>query len=266
MNHIVKSFVAVVVLFIMALPALSQGRPGSSGSSAGSGSGASVGAGSRAVVASPSSVRSFPSTSGARIGGTSVSVPRLQGTSFATVNTWIAWQTFYSYLSMQYLLSGNYFNRFYRNVEPLVTPQLLRLTTREPLRLSMEMMNAADQLEALLQDRQAGKPVTREQIADKAQEIRDLSKRIRHDQALTFIDQRKEMDLLKGDSIESKGMEAISQLREMATDLNTQLREMYSQSSTSTVSVTTLTQPSLASLSKGIEKLSKVIESSAKKI
>ncbi len=199
-------------------------------------------------------------------GTNTVGVPRLRGTSFGSVDTWLAWQSFYSYMSLQYLFNGGYFSRFYRNVEPLVTPQLLRYTTREPLKLSMQMMSAIDDLQTLLQDRQAGKPVTREQIMEKTEEIRDLSKRIRQNQALTFVDQRKDKDVLKGEDVDVKGLEAISQLREMATDLNVQLQSMYSQSSTSTVSVSALTQPSLASLSKGIEKLSKVIESSAKKL
>jgi hypothetical protein len=41
---------------------------------------------------------------------------------------------------------------------------------------------------------------------------------------------------------------------------------MYTQNATSTVSVNALTGPSFDSLSKGIEKLSRVIENSAKKI
>lgn len=174
--------------------------------------------------------------------------------------------SFYDYLQMRYLMNGLYFNRFYNNVEPLVTPQLLRLTTREPLRLSMQMITAVDELEAMLQALQAGKPVNKQEISAKAQEIRELAKHIRQDQALSFIDQRKDKDILKGNNIENLGLEAISQLREMVTDLNTQLKGMYTQSTTSTISVNSLTQPSLESLSKGIERISRVIENSAKKI
>ncbi len=173
---------------------------------------------------------------------------------------------FYDYLQTRYLMNGFYFDRFYRNSEPLVTPQLLRLTTREPLRLSMQMVTAVDDLEAMLQALQDGKPVNKADVTAKAQEIRELARQIRKDQALSFVDQRKEKDILKGDNIETLGLGAINQLREMVTDLNTQLKSMYTQSTTSTVSVSSLTQPSLESLSKGIEKVSRVIEDSAKKI
>jgi len=50
----------------------------------------------------------------------------------------------------------------------------------------------------------------------------------------------------------------------MAVDMNTQLKAMYDQNSTATVSVQNLSQPSFESLSKGIERLTKVIENSAK--
>jgi hypothetical protein len=193
-------------------------------------------------------------------------VPKLQGTSFNSVNTYYAWNSFYDYLHFRYMMNALYFTRFYRNVEPLVTPQLLRLTTREPLRLSMQMMTAVDELEAMLEALQAGKQVSKQDISAKAQEIRDLAKKVRQDQALTFIDQRKDKDIFKGDNIENLGLQAISQLREMVTDLNTQLKSLYTQNATSTISVSTLTQPSFESLSKGIEKLSRVIENSAKKI
>ncbi len=192
--------------------------------------------------------------------------PKLEGTSFTSVNTYYAWQDFYGYLRMHYMMNGLYFSRFYRNCEPLVTPQLMRLTTREPLRLSLQMMTAVDELEAMLQAREAGKPVSKQEITAKAQEIRELAKRIRQDQALTFIDQRKDKDILKGNNIESLGLESVARLREMVTDLNSQLKSLYAENATSTVSVNSLSQPSFESLSKGIEKLSKAIENSAKKI
>lgn len=181
------------------------------------------------------------------------------------MNNYFAWENFYWYLQTRYMMNSYYFSRFMRNREPLLTPQLLRLSTREPLRLSMQMMTAVDELESMLQALQAGKPVSKQDIAAKAQEIRELARQIRKDQALSFVDQRKEKDIIKGENIENLGFEAISQLREMVTDLNTQLKGMYTQNATSTVSVDALTQPSFDSLSKGIERLSRVIENSAKK-
>jgi len=282
MKNIAKSLLFIVMLLVLSLPAFTQSRPGSSGDRGTSSGGtigsapsvsapsASVGTGSRSISSSRDGGYSGAGYiagggSGGR-GSAYAPVPKLQGTSFNSINTYYAWNDFYWYLRNQYLLNSLYFGRFYRNVEPLLTPQLLRLTTRAPLRLSMQMMTAVDELEAMLQARQAGKPVNSQDISAKAQEIRELAKKIRQDQALTFIDQRKDKDILKGNNIENLGLEAISRLREMVTDLNTQLKSMYTQNSTSTVSVNSLTQPSFESLSKGIEKLSKAIENSAKKI
>ncbi len=129
--------------------------------------------------------------------------------------------------------------------------------------MSMEMVSLADELEALVQARQDGKPVGKEEIAAKAQAIRELAKKLRRDQALGFVDQRKDQDLLAGSDINRVGLDATARLHEMVTDLNTQLKAMYDETSTATVSVSTLTQPSFGSLSKGIERLSKSIENFA---
>jgi hypothetical protein len=159
-----------------------------------------------------------------------------------------------------------YFNRFTRNVEPLITPQLLKLALQEPLGVSSEMILAVDELEAMVSDLQAGKPVRKEDISEKAQAIREMAKKIRRDNSLAFIDQRTDKSTPKNEDFDNLGLEAVRQLRQMVTDLNTQLKGMYNQQTTSTVSVHSLTQPSFESLSKGIEKLTKVIESSARRL
>jgi hypothetical protein len=157
-----------------------------------------------------------------------------------------------------FYLDGYYFSRFYRNTEPLITPQLARLTMSQPLSLSNRLLASIDQLEAMMQDQQAGKEVSKADIAAKTEEIRDLAKQIRQDQSIVFFDQRKEKDLLRGTQHAELGPEAIRQMREMATDLNRQIRNLYEQKSTATVSVEALSAPSFSSLSKGIERLSKV--------
>jgi len=162
------------------------------------------------------------------------------------------------------MLNGLYFSRFYRNSEPLVTPELMKLTLRGPLTLSTQMLAAVDQLQLMVTDLQAGKQVAREDLSAKTQEIRDLARKIRQDESLTFVDRRLDQNVGKGNQFDNLGLGGIDQLRELATDLHTQLKSMYGQSATSTISVQTLSQPSFASLSKGIEKLTKVIETSAR--
>jgi hypothetical protein len=146
----------------------------------------------------------------------------------------------------------------------LLTPQIARLTLREPLELSARMLSTVDELEALLRAREAGQSVDPKDIAAKTNEIRSLAKQIRQNYTVDFLDQRKSQDVLKG--LKLNTVEAVSHLRELVTSLNTQLRDLYEDNKPFAVSVGALTQPSFESLSKGIEKLSKSIESSAKKI
>jgi|RhiMetdeSRZDD1v2_1073273.scaffolds.fasta_scaffold425263_2 hypothetical protein len=199
-------------------------------------------------------------------GGHSSSAPNLQGTSFTTLNSYYDWQNYYWRMRTMYMLNGLYFSRFYRNTEPLITPELMMLTLRAPLSFSTQMVAAVDQLQVMLTDLQAGKQVSKQEIADKTREIRDLAKKIREDQSLAFVDQRLDQNIGKGNQFDNLGLTGIDQLRELVTDLHTQLKGMYNQSTTSSISVQSLSQPSFASLSKGIEKLTKVIEASARRL
>jgi hypothetical protein len=197
-------------------------------------------------------------------GSSAISTPKLTGTSFYSSTMYFSSQDFYWYLWSRYGFSPYYFRRFYRNVEPLVNPHLASLTLREPLSLSTRMLAAIDDLEAMVRDRQAGKDVPRDSIEGKSEEIRNLAKQIRQDESVNYFEHRKDRNLLKGlDDLET--LEAIAQLRAFANDLNTQLKNLYS-NARPVVSVDSLSQPSFQSLSKGIEKLTKSIESSAKRI
>ena len=224
---------------------------------------------SRASSGTAGSVAGFPSTySSSNSGGTVYNHPSLQGTSWSTYDSYYQWQTFMYHLQMRYgMMDPMYARRFYRNSrEPLVTPQMLKLALREPVSLSTQLVRAVDQLELMLLDRQAGKPVNKQEIAAKTQVIRDLAKKIRQDHSLVYVDQRLDKSVIKGKEVDNLGLDAIGRLREMTLDLNNQLKEMYDQTKTSIVSVGNLSQPSIESLSKGIEKLSKVIENSARRL
>jgi len=163
-------------------------------------------------------------------------------------------------------MSGYYFSRFYRNKEPLLTPRMQKLSVRDPLVLSNYMLAAIDELEEMLIDARAGISVDKKAVGSKTKEIRDLAKKIRKDDLLSYLDQRKNQNLTKGMHYERLGVDAIDELRQMALDMNAQLRNLYRADATSTVSVSALTQPSFESLSKGIDKLCKIIDKSAKRI
>ncbi len=278
--NIHRSFSYAMVLALLAsLPAATQdrrtanseterGRVSDAGPSRGMGSmaGRSIPVGSASRTTTSSRDAGTGVSTGTRAGGagSSFNVPKLQGTSFNSMNSYLMWQDFLWNLQTRYFLDAMYLSRFYRNSEPLVTPHLMKMVVREPLSLSTRMLAAVDELGTLVSDLEGGKPVPKQDITTKAQEIRELAKRIRKDNTLSFVDQRADKEVPKGENTETLGLETIRQLRTMAVDMNTQLKAMYNQNSTATVSVQNLSQPSFESLSKGIERLTKVIENSAK--
>jgi len=176
------------------------------------------------------------------------------------------WSDYYSYLYSYYHIYPEYFGRFLRNQEPLMTPALLRLTLRRPLSLSNDILRSVDELEAMLTDAREGKAIDKRVLLDKLQEIREYAKEIRKDRTLTTLDMGRDTVLFKEDGVDALAPEMIAKLRDMALDLNRQLRNMYTLSSTSTVSVDSYKEPSFESVTKGIEKACKAIEHSSKQL
>ncbi len=280
MKNLLQAAILVLVALLISLPVQGQdrsARPAGGDTGGSSSSIASRGIATTTTTVTPSApvaVRDYSTSSGSHIASNPVAtggsgggyVPDLHTSSFNSINNYYQWQDFFWYLQTRYYMNSAYFGRFYRNREPLVTPELLKLTVRQPLKLSTQMLAAVDELESMIKERDAGKPVDRQTIAAKSQEIRDLAKKIRQDQSLAFFDQRRDKDMVKGDQVDNLGLEAVARLREMATDLNTQLKSMYTQSQPSTISVQSLTAPSFESLTKGIDRLTKVIENSARRM
>lgn len=111
-------------------------------------------------------------------------MPRLGGTSFGSSSTYLRWETYSYHMLNHFMVDPYYFNRFYRNVEPLITPELLKLSTAEPLEASTMMLSSANELQALIAALKAGEPVSRQEIASRTQAIRKLASKIRKDQSL----------------------------------------------------------------------------------
>ncbi|MBM3789728.1 MAG: hypothetical protein FJW35_05190 [Acidobacteria bacterium] len=284
-----RPWVIVFSLLAMAIavPAAAQERTRpSAGSSGGSGANRGVAAApsvghstapsvSNRTVSSSSYGGSVSGMSNRNIGSTPNfggpnvmvrNVPDLKGTSFYSYNQYLYWNDFLYQLRMRYMMDAMYFSRFYRNNEPLMTPRIQKLALRDPLIISRALLAAVDDLGLMLEAHDARQAVDKEAILDKVKEIRSLAKAIRNDDLLPYVDQRKDVDLFKGNNVDRLGLEAIEELRALAVDLNNQLRNMYDQTSTATISISALTQPSFESLSKGIDKVCKVLEKSAKRI
>ncbi len=205
---------------------------------------------------------------GSGAGYSGVYLPNIQQTSFNSTYLYYTSHNYYSYLSRQFSFEPFYFNRFYRNKEPLITPSMLRLDLAIPVSLSSQILHIIDQLEVSLRDEWLGEPADKDALISKSKRIQELAKQIRRNRTISYINNseaRKGQTVYrKGDIAEALSPEALNKLREMATDLNGQLRRMYNQSSTSTVSVEHFSEPSLESLAKGIERLGKDIQNSSK--
>jgi hypothetical protein len=260
---------------VLSAPVMAQERGGRQSDARGASAGSAAGRGAM-VSTAPATSQSSIQRSGAvasnayfapatRSTGGAFSVPDLRQTSFTSSRCYFDSLNYFYWVHNNFYLDRYYFSRFYRNTEPLITPKLARLTMSQPLSLSNRLLASIDQLEALIQDQQAGNQVNKDEIEAKTEEIEDLAKQIRQDQSIEFFDQRKDKNLLKGTEYKELGFEAIAQMREMALDLNHQIRDLYEQTSTATVSVDALSAPSFSSLSKGIERLSKVVSESARK-
>jgi hypothetical protein len=289
MKNLLKyGFVAVLVL-VMAMSAWGQGPAPGSGSGSGSGStsgstssvgGPSVSSGSSSGTVSTGSSGygssgsgSYSSSNSGYYGGNSGGggaysnyTPNLTGTSFYNNYSYWQWMNFQYYLRSYYGLNSLYFTRFTTNREPLTTPELVKLTFRKPLKLSLQMLDAVQELEEMLNNAQSGQQVDKQAIIAKIQDIRELDKQIQKDQGLEYFDQRRDKDVFKDVQADKLGLDAIAKLREMVTDLSTQLKNMYNQTRPSVVSVQSLSEPSFKSMCKEIDKLTKVIENSARRL
>jgi hypothetical protein len=271
----------VCVLLLVCLtisPLIAQNRDRSGGG--GAGDRARVGATSSPAVSTYSATPSYsggtanpsvntgyrPLSPAGYSGGTYTISPNLQGTSFGSYNLYNNWNDYYFYLNRYYSLNPTYFTRFYNNREPLVTPAMLRLTLRQPLFLSTEMLRMIDQLEMLYRDSLAGKAMDKESLIDKAQSIRKLAKVIRENRTLSLVDLRSERNVVNEDDFGALSLESIAKIRELALNLNHQLSNMISASSSSTISVESYKEASFESISKGIEKACKAIENSSKRL
>jgi hypothetical protein len=193
-------------------------------------------------------------------------VPNLRRTSFVNPHSYFIWTNYYYYLSRQFDLNPMYFRRFYYNREPLVTPEILKLTLSAPMRSSSEMLGSIDELEAMFENSRSGNLADRQAILEKCEKIRELAKAIRNNQTLSYIDVGKGKNLHSEKERYAVQQEDLQKLREMAVDLNRQLKDLYNCTSTATVSVDSYREPSLESLAKGIEKMCKAIENSSKRM
>jgi hypothetical protein len=191
--------------------------------------------------------------------------PDLRRTSFESPHSYFIWSNYYYSLSRQFDLNPRYFRRFYYNVEPLVTPEILKLTLNAPLQSSSEMLASIDELEAMFANSQSGN-LDRKTVLERCEKIRLLAKSIRSNQTLSYIDVGEGKNLFSENEHYAVQPENFRKLREMAVGLNRHLKNLYNSTSTATVSVDSYREPSIESIAKSIEKICKAIENSSKRM
>jgi len=282
MKSMMKMIVVVSCLCLLVLPLMVYAQRATSSSGGGDGRAVASTGSSGVATATSSASSSTRSSSGGYSGesarpsfgssgssnsgyGGGPNMPLLRGTSFYSYGTYLQWQDFLFRLQMSYgFWMDN--SRVLRNSEPLLTPRLASLAVRRPLAASAELIRLVDELSSLLAEARSGNAVDKNAVNATAEQIRKLAKQIRSDQALSFVDQRNDIDLAKAGNFDQLGLDAVERLREVALDLNIQLKTLSEQSETSTVSVDYLSRPSFDSLTKGIDKLTKVIQNSARRL
>ena len=99
-------------------------------------------------------------------------------------------------------------------------------------------------------------------------QVRKLAKSIRKDSVLGYIEQRPRMKVRSREQVRSiSELQALAaELHQMALQVRGGITSFYDRDLTRVVSVSDLTQPSLGSISKEIEKLAKTIDKSVDRL
>lgn len=226
-----------------------------------------------------SSVPSFgrPTTSsfrnrGSSGGGTSIPVQTYTPGYKIGYGNWIDCMNMLQYLSLRYsfLPYNNYMWR-YAQGDSALTQEAIELALLKPVSASSSLMLMSRELSELIDQYEAGQ-IDRNQfqmrIKSRTKAIRNFAKTIRKDYFLDTFDKRDgdaKFQVDKASSIPEL-RQLCESLRVNAVKIDEGLTAFYEQDMSRTVSVTELQRPSFESLTKGIDKIAKTIEKSAKRL
>jgi hypothetical protein len=174
-------------------------------------------------------------------------------------------------MTQYYFLNGyNYLWRYRQGDSPL-TPHSMRIALQECVSASAGMLRLSDQLEGTILQYEAGRLTEKEfekQIDKTTKQIRKLSKKIRKDDFLDYIDQRQNDDVARFEEATSvEGLKSlVKQLRLLAFEIDSGLEAFNKEDMTRVVDVRELERPSFDSLTKGIDRLAKTIDRSAERL
>lgn len=194
--------------------------------------------------------------------------------------SWYSWRDrarFYALLSQlgwDYRLLGFQLNdslqRFSFGDTPL-TSDILKMALRSSTRASSSLLADTKALKELMADFESGqisKSVFEERSAGLLKQIRNSAKFIRQDFYLEFVDSDNDVKPKSYRPVsELDEMRAlVAELEEMALQVESRLNSIGTDEDVRRVSINTMRQPSLESLSRGIDKLAKTLKKSSKRL
>ncbi len=160
--------------------------------------------------------------------------------------------------------------RYAQGDSPL-TPRLVQFALQDSSLAAASLVALTEKLEPVLQDFREGRldrNDSRREFDRILSDVRKLSKKIRGDHYLSYIDQRPTVKIQprrKAVSWDELGA-LITELRQMAVQMREGIVSFYKSDLTRVVNVSDLNQPSFKSISKGIDKLAKTIEKSVDRL
>lgn len=191
-------------------------------------------------------------------------------TSFYSYDSYIRSQMLFDLLRLYYgsAFSSQYFSRYYMNTEPILNRKMLYYSLQKSAGRAEQLQRAASELNTLLSEyyrSAAGESaaVRDPRYSELAGRIRTLARQIKDDEFLPCVDVRKGNSdaSIKTTNLEKLSYtEQASRLAELGMKLGSQLSGMINDPNPAVISVNTLTQPTLESLAREIERVAKNLE------
>jgi len=185
---------------------------------------------------------------------------------------WLSTWDMLRYLSMQYRFLNIYNSawRYSQGDSPL-TQEMIEIGLLKPVSASSSILATCEDLTKLIdayEDGRIDRTRFHQLVKVRTKAIRSFAKTIRNDVFLDYLDQtdnKAEVEADKARSIAELRM-LCGKLRGFAAQIDTGLSAFYESDMSRLVAVDALKRPSFDSLSKGIDRLAKSIEKSAKRL
>lgn len=193
---------------------------------------------------------------------------------------WYSWRDRYRYYSLFSRLGwryGFYGRELNRSLERLsyadnpLTSDMLKLLLRDSTEAANALLVDTRSLKLLMSDFESGairQDVFEKQSRELLDRIRQSAKAIRKDYYLEFVDSDNDVKPKDYDPVSDlEGMRSlVAELESMALEVQSRLNAIVTDEEVRTVSIHALQEPSLDSLSKGIDDLAKALKKSSKRL